>query len=297
MSFNDRLHERDKPSRGKSIFGSIGTLAVVMLLSYALFGTRISTAPDQAGLWVKGGVFQAKKIDHCVDPSTKELVGGLMDKTYEYPAGQRTYKFDAGTADIPAIKSLSDDNVELTLTGVIRFTLDTSCKRLKKFHQNIGIKFAAWMDDDNTSDGWREMLSTYLQPSLKRAMNVATAEVTWKDLYDKNDVRSAWEARVSELLPKYVKQSMGDDYFSNFQITAQKPELPAPLVDALQATQVAVEQNNAQLKRNATVQTELDSIRDLVKVLGPNGYNTYKAIQDGKITVYPIPEGSSVIVK
>ena len=45
------------------------------------------------------------------------------------------------------------------------------------------------------------------------------------------------------------------------------------------------------------VQSELQSIKALVAVLGPDGYVAYQAIKDGKISVIPIPQGSSVVVQ
>jgi hypothetical protein len=298
----------------KSATGAVGKLfafaaiafTVFLLLAYMVAGTRISTQPDQAGIWFKAGPLSATKFDHCVAPSTKELIGGLADKTYKYPAGQRTYEMAAhqpgqapgdGAPDAGAITVLTKDNIELTVEGVARFTLDTTCGSLQKFHEKIGIKYAAWMDGDKTSDGWRSMLRVYLRASMQRAMNEATQEVNWKDLYNSTAEKTKWENRVNELLPRYVEQAMGDSYFGNYSLTIQKPTLPPKLQEALNDTQVAVEQNNAQGKRNETVATELQSIAKLVNVLGPEGYNVYQAIKDGKIDVMPIPSGSGVVVQ
>ena len=98
-------------------------------------------------------------------------------------------------------------------------------------------------------------------------------------------------------LPVYVKQAMGGAYFDGFAPTIQKPEIPQDLSDSLRAAQVAVQQNKAQQERNVQVQSELESIKALVAVLGPDGYNTYQAIKDGRIQVVTIPQGSSVVVQ
>ena len=90
---------------------------------------------------------------------------------------------------------------------------------------------------------------------------------------------------------------MGGAYFDGFAPTIQKPELPQDLSDSLRAAQVAVQQNKAQQERNVQVQSELESIKALVAVLGPDGYNTYQAIKDGRIQVVTIPQGSSVVVQ
>lgn len=276
----------------------IGVVIVLGFLTWATIGTKTSTQPDQVALWYKSGPFQKPHYDHFIGPGDRELVGGLLDKVYKYPAGQRTYEFsNAQGADTSEITSLTKDNIELTTDGVMRFSLNTDAKVLQQFHEQIGIKFGAYMDGDKTSDGWREMLRTYPKQALQRAVNEVTQQYSWKELYNNSAIRKEWENKVNDLLPTYIKQAMGGDYFDDFSLTIQKPQLPGDLVDALRQTQVAIEQNNAQKQRNVQVQTELDTIRDLVKVLGPDGYNVYQAIKDGKISVLPIPEGSGVVVQ
>jgi hypothetical protein len=230
-----------------------------------------------------------------VKPGTRELTGGLADQTFVYPAGQRTYVFsDNGAGDTGPIVALTKDNIELTTTGVVRFDLTSDCEVLRQFHEQIALKDKAYITEEN--EGWKKVLQTYLQASLQRAVNEATQEFNWKELYNDVNVKAAWEKKVSELLPRLVKQGMNGEYFANYSLTIQKPTLPADLLKALQDTQTAIEQNNAQKERNAQVQTEAESIKRLVDILGPEGYNTYQAIKDGKISIYPIPQGSGVIV-
>ena len=101
---------------------------------------------------------------------------------------------------------------------------------------------------------------------------------------------------MKEKLPIYVRQQMGDDFFVDFRVTLQKPIIPADLQAANEAKQVAIQQNLAQEERNATINTEIDSIQDLVDVLGIEGYLIYKAINDGDVQIIPIPQGTDVVV-
>lgn len=271
----------------------VALVGVIMLFT----ATSINTEPDQEGLWYKAGPLTSTSFDHCVKPGTRELFGGIADKTYAYPAGVRTYEFHGGgTQDAAPVKALTKDNLELTVSGVVRFQLNTDCKVLQQFHEQIGLKTNSYMDGDKTSEGWTAMLATFLQQSLQRAVNEATQDFNWKDLYSSTAVKTDWEKKVAELLPTYVKQGMGGEYFNNYSLTIQKPELPADLLKALQDTQTAIEQTNAQKQRNTQVETEIQSIAKLVAILGPDGYNTYQAIKDGKISVMPLPQGSSFVV-
>nr|BFE87928.1 hypothetical protein GCM10020093_105290 [Planobispora longispora] len=80
----------------------------------------------------------------------------------------------------------------------------------------------------------------------------------------------------------------------DISLTIQKPEPPGTLVDALSAEQAAKAENVAQAQRNAKVRTELESIRDLVKVLGKDGAVLWQAIQKGQVTVVPVPQGADL---
>lgn len=285
----------------KKLFAIVGAL---VLGGLALTGcSSVSTNPDQVALHYSAGPFSSTKFSDCVDPSTKAW-DGPSDKHFSYPAGQRTYDFkgDGSGADSPALtvvaagtgKKGADTQVELKQEGTLTFTFNTTdCETLRAFHEKIGLKYGA---DKAGLKGLDALLDTYLGGPLQRALSEASQGVDWKTYYSDAKVRNDVETRAVELLPGYVSELAGGEYFSNFSVQLQRPNLPQSLIDALQATQVAIEQNNAQKERNTQVQSELESIRDLVKVLGPDGYNTYQAIKDDKIQIVPIPQGSGVVV-
>lgn len=282
---------------GKILGTAVAAFALLFAIIVSFSNTSINTEPNEQGLWYKAGPLTSTNFDHCVLPGTRELTGGLADKTFVYPAGQRTYEFNNGAGDVGSIVALTKDNIELTTSGVVRFNLTDNCETLTLFHERIALKENAFITDGSgTSEGWQKVLQIYLFASLQRAVNEATQEFNWKELYNDVNVKATWEKRVSELLPRFVKQSMDGEYFTNYSLTIQKPTLPQELLDALKETQTSIEQNNAQVERNATIETETQSIKRLVDILGPDGYNTYQAIKDGKITVYPIPQGSGVVV-
>lgn len=275
-------------------FGSVLTVLAVWLFG---FTTWFSTDVDQAGLHYSAGPLSSTTYENCIQPSSR-VWDGPADIHVAYPSGQRTYDFSS-TSSVPDASPFvvaSQDNQELTVSGVVSFYLNTDCDTLRDFHENIGNKFQAFMDGNTTSQGWRDMLSVYLNQPLQRAMNEATQGRDWKGLYNDPVTKAEWEKQVSELLPQYIKQQTGKDYFINFSLTLQKPEPSAELLAALRDKQVAVEQNLAQAERNNTIQTEAESISQLVAILGVDGYNVYQAIKDGKVDVMPIPQGSSVIM-
>jgi hypothetical protein len=252
--------------------------------------SSVSTAPDQVALHYSGGPFSSTEFKDCVSTSTKAW-DGPGDAHFVYPAGQRTYDFKgdgSGGADSPALAVVAggtgekgkDTQVELRQEGTLTFTFSTTdCESLRSFHEKIGLKYGA---DKAGLKQLNELLDVYLGGPLQRALSEATQGVDWKTYYSDATVRNEVEKRATELLPGYVQELSGGEFFSNFSVQLQRPTLPAELSDALKATQVAIEQNTAQQQRNVQVQSELESIRELVEVLGPDGYNTYQAINLGR---------------
>jgi hypothetical protein len=258
--------------------------------------SSMSTNPDEVGLVYNAGPLSNTQFDVCVQPGNKEW-DGPSDKHIAYPAGQRTYRFDADKgADRGAFGINTKDPIELQVSGVVAFELNTDCEVLQQFHEKIGNKYTPAVDDSKTTGEWRDFLNDYLGVALKRALTDATQNTGWAPLYTDTKAKAQWEQSVLTDLPRYVKQAMGGDYLIIRSVTIQKPDLPDDLANAIRQTQVAVQENKAQTEKNAKINTELESIRELVKVLGPDGYNTYKAIEAGKITVMPIPQGSGVVL-
>lgn len=286
----------------RKILVPVGFAAVAVL---ALTGcTSMSTGSDTVGLVYNAGMFSDTRFDVCVGKGTKEW-DGPQDKHIEYPAGQRTLRFgtDKGV-DRGSIPVTTKDPIGLDAQGSVSFEINISCTPIKgyrggilqKFHEEIGNKYSPTLTDGHTNDDWRKFLNDYLGEALKRALTDATQGYGWDALYTDPAKKAAWEKSVLDRLPMYVEQAMGGKYLTIKSVTIQKPELPADLDNAIRGKQVAIKENEAQAERNAKVATELTSIRDLVKVLGPDGYVTLKAIESGKVSIMPIPQGSNVAV-
>lgn len=268
----------------KKFFVVIGAAAALTLSGCSI----VNTAPDEVALHYSAGPFSATTFDNCVEPGQRNI-DGPADQHFPYPAGQRSFVFDDSdneAKDSGSFSAPSKDQVLLTLSGQVTFELNTDCDTLREFHEKIGLK-----------DDWTAILKTYFSQPLNRALTDATQQFNWGDLYSNVDGAAAkWEAKVKELLPNYIKQATGGEYFINVSTTLQKPAVSPELQSAIEATQQAVQQNRAQQERNVQVTSELQSIRELVAVLGPEGYNTYQAIKDGRIQVVTIPQGGAINV-
>lgn len=250
--------------------------------------------PDENGVLYDAGPIRDTEFKTCVNPGERKF-SSMMDEGFTYPNGQRHYVF-AGTKDHPVpnvdgyqFDAPTEDAVTVGITGQMRFQLTNDCELLKQFHEKIGLRHQG-------DDGWGRILNTYLAQPLNRAITESTQEMEWAELYSNPGAKGRWEKSVMDKLNTYIEQAAGGDYFTNISLTLHKPILPEQLVDALQAAQTAQQENIAQESRNKQIDTELLAIEKLVDILGPEAYVTYKAVQDGKIQVLPIPAGASVAV-
>ncbi len=263
----------------------VGLLAAVLIT-----GCSITTPePDQAGIVYDAGMFSDTTFQNCINPGSRDM-SGPGDRGYVYPAGQRSYEFsDAKDAESTPLSVVSKDNIELSVPGVATFTLTADCKTLQRFHEAIGLKYKAYEDA-----GWLKLLGVYIKQPLDRALDAASKEFEWKKLFSDPATKQQWEDRVKALFPQFIKEQGGEGFFTGFQVTLQQPQPPQGVRDALAAAQESVERNNAQKNENERVKTELQSIKELVDVLGPQGYVLYQAMKDGRIQIVPVPVGSNV---
>lgn len=248
--------------------------------------STVQTEPDQQAIRYSNPPFGAKSFKECFGSSAYDMAT-INNDSYVYPAGQRVY--NANGSDGDTFNVTTKDGVTLTVEAAVRFELTNDCDTLRQFHEKIGLKTEAFTDE-----GWRNVLTNYFRSPLNRALTDATQGMGWQEIYSNPEAKAQWEKQVQELLPRYIEQAVGGNYFTVQGVTLQKPTLPEELENALKDAEVAAQQARAQEQRNSQVTSELESIRELVDVLGADGYNVYQAIKDGKVTVLPIPQGTNI---
>ncbi|WP_435109791.1 SPFH domain-containing protein [Nocardiopsis synnemataformans] len=279
--------------------------AAAALLALGLTACSVSTQPDEVALEYSAGPFSSTEFDSCIDPGNRDY-HGPGDRTFTYPAGQRTLTFSgADDAEMGTATVVSSDDLELKVTGLVTFSLVTDCDVLRQFHEQLGLKYGA----DETS-GWNTLLADYIGAPLNRALDDATKSFTWRELYTSGEKKAEWEGLVAELLYEYIAEQGGGNFFGRPtgpaeddpedwgvpQLTLQQPTPPEEVRAALTAAQEAIEQTTAQEAETERVEAELEAIEQLVEVLGPDGYLVYEALKNGEIEVLPLPYGSDVNV-
>jgi hypothetical protein len=268
-----------------------------------------TTAGDVA-LQYEGGPLDSKAYYSCVPSSTREI-NDVNDTHYYYPAGQRDFTFgNTKGMDSAALTSTTRDSQEISVSGTIKFTLNTSCAAftdpsgkkwpggvLQFFHELIGMKYSAANEDggEPTNGGWNRMVSNYVGAALDRATDNEALNYDWQKLYADTATKAQWEKDVLKQLPSVLKSlTQGVDVFTINAVLLQKPGIAPKLSDGL------TEKQAAQLRAQAA---DVDKQAAANFPGGIAGYQAYQqqqaineAIKSGKVKVLPVPQGSPVIV-
>lgn len=275
----------------------VGGMAALAIAATAC-SASVNTEPDEASIVYRAAMGSATKFEKCIGPSSREGVSN-SDNSWTYPSGQRTFDFTGGKESESApLTVVSKDNIQLTVPGFSTFALNTSCDTLRQFHERIGLKFSAYFysteQPDYSEAGWVKMLGVYFKQPLDRALDAASQEFGWKELYNDPAAKQKWEQRVGELAGQFITEAGGGQFFcapnytgkgecGQITLTLQKPQPPANLVEALAASEAAKAQNLAQQQINTKVDTELESMKKLVELLGPHDYVLWQAVNKGQV--------------
>ncbi len=237
-------------SRAIAVIAAIA-VAVVVALGFALSLTSASTAADEIVLHYEGGPLSNKRFSNCIASSTRDY-NGPGDQHFYYPANQRVFDFTGKEgSDAEPITVVSKDNVELRVPGSINFNLNTDCQTLRRFHERIGNRYQAFMQEGEggrvQSDGWVRMLNLYIGRAADTTMDRIAQQYGWRELYNNPAVKTQMEREVNEQIADLVqRQTDGDDvFFESFASLIQKPEPPEELKAAITQEQTKVAQANA----------------------------------------------------
>lgn len=285
----------------------IALLALAGLL--AVTGCAATTTqPDEVGLHHDGGPLTGTDFKGCIEPGSKKWAN-FADHLYKYPRGQRTWDFTGGSGEAEPIPVTDANGVTLNVPGIVTWTLnigtytedgDYDCAALREFHERIGLKYEAWTDS-----GWDQLLEAYLGNPISKAMDQASQKYPWRDLLLDEEVRRDWELEVGRLARSYVLTQAGGDFFcaptftgendcGDFALTLQKPLLPESITTALNETEAEKEKENQARSIQKRINVEAETLQALVDVLGPEAAVLYQAIQNGQVSVIPLPAGANV---
>jgi SPFH domain / Band 7 family len=248
---------------------------IMALVALALLTTGCATtsAPaDLKGVHYSGGSFSSKKFSNCIDPSTRDFSPG--DKYYYYPTRQISFEAsDDSSAERGRFLVVSSDSAQLLVPVRLTFQLDTNCDVLRKFHEEIGSRYNAAIQDDVTDDGettsadypkgWVALLNDVIGKPLDNSLIRIAQKYPWRQVWSDDAVRQEMQIEIGSTIEDAVASQAGGDYFSDFTVLVQQPTPEDPaLVDAIAQEQAGIAQAKAD---KAKAEADADTARAKAK--------------------------------
>ena len=214
-------------------------LALVAVVLFATGCATTSAPADLKGVHYAGGSFSSKKFSDCIDPSTRDFSPG--DRYYYYPVRQISFEAsESDSAERGRFTVVSSDNAQLYVPVRLTFQLDTDCETLRKFHEEIGSRYNASIQDDVTDDGettsadypqgWVDLLNDVIGKPLDNTLVRVAQQYTWQEVWNDDAVRLEMQQELQSSIEDAVNAQAGGDFFSDFTVLVQKPD---PVDDAL----------------------------------------------------------------
>lgn len=236
-------------------------IAVAALALTATGCATASTSPDMVALHYEGGAVSAKKFKDCLDPSSRSGFDP-GDNYFGYPTRQVSYDATGGEgSESDPFRVVSDDNAELYVPATVTFQLKTDCETLRKMHETIGSRYAAYYDaNGDTSDkneGWVRMLDFVIGKPLDATLDRVAQEYEWRSLWSEPEAKAAMEKEANAQIQALVARQAGGDFFEEFSILLQKPD---PVNQGLKDA-IALEQTRVAEAQAAEAQAKADQAR------------------------------------
>lgn len=231
---------------------------IMAVAGLALLATGCATtsAPaDLKGVHYQGGSFSSKKFSNCIEPSTRDFSPG--DKYYYYPTRQISYEAsESKSSERGRFTVVSEDNAELYVPVRLTFQLDTKCEILRKFHEEVGSRYGAAIQEDVNDDGemtsadydadWVDLLNDVVGKPLDNTLVRIAQQYPWREVWNDDSVRLEMQEELKDTIEEAVNSQAGGDFFSDYTVLVQKPEPVDPnLVAAIAEEQAGIAQANA----------------------------------------------------
>jgi regulator of protease activity HflC (stomatin/prohibitin superfamily) len=295
---------------------AVGLLLLIVLLITVPSSFK-KTDANEVGLSYGGGVFEGRHYQRQVNPGSGLFFNGVFDKLYRYPSTQRNYiiSLEASEGDREhqdSIQAPSSDGVQITYQMAVTFKLNTNPEKLRKFHEQLGLKYHAY--DNN--DGWDRLLNDTMRQQIENATQRVSRRYTSEQIYRDTTVVRKIEGEIGQGLKEGVNVLLGDNYFCgptfvqgkhdcpDFQFVIKKTDVPAPVRESFEKIKIAqnaaleAAQNVERAKQEAlAVQQRVSALTACVKGGIPaHECVLYQAVEKGGIEFWVMDGNGDVNV-
>lgn len=226
----------------KRIAKTVAAIGAAVAIAFGTGACSIpSTTSDEILVHKGGGPFDDQGPRGCINPSTRS-VEDANDNYFAYPANQRVYDFTGSQdSDGQPFSVVSKDGQNLTVRGTLSFALNTNCDVLQRFHDKIGNRYSAYMEDGKTSAGWSKMLNIYMRPALDSTLDRVAKNYGWNELRSNPALKAELDKAVNESVKTLINQQFegSDEFFINYSALIQQPDADPALVEAVKANEIS----------------------------------------------------------
>lgn len=223
-------------------------VAVIALAALVLTGCSMpSTQADEVFVHKGSGFTEGHDDKGCVPQADRQINWGQGwgDDYFAYPASQRIFDFRGGKdSDRGPFDVVSKDGQTLQVPGTMSFLLNIDCKTLQKFHDRIGNRDHAYMDDNQTGAGWVKVLNLYMAPPLDATLDRVAKQYTWRELRSNLSIKDEMNTEVAATIARLIDNlTEGDEhFFTAFAPLVLQPIAPPDLVKTETDREAAVAQ-------------------------------------------------------
>lgn len=217
----------------------IAAIAAGIALAFGLSGCSVpTTAADEIAVHRGGGPFESQSDKGCVETATRE-VNSAFDGYFYYPASQSTFDFTGGkNSDSGPFSVVTKDNQTFQIPGSVKFSLNTKCEVLEKFHDEIGKRYEAYNTESGQprNDGYRKVLALYIAPAIDGTLDRIAKQYNWRELFSDPTIKDKMNTEVNKTVAALVQQQTPgeDEFFRDFSALIQQPMAPKALTDAVE---------------------------------------------------------------